>query len=352
MRYLFVLGRNLELSIAEVLNFLKRFDNPSKGYLKKKNAILVEVSKKIENNAIEKLGGVVAIGEVIEDPDKAVLYSGIKNKLNYVIWNFSENVDKFANYLKNRFKEERLKAIKKTLTGSIDSQEGKKFRTIHSKLIDEQYFVFDDLFGKIIQNCDYEEIEKRDMEKPVRREALSISPRLSKIMINLSQIKKGKLIDPFCGIGVILYETLLQGIGVIGIDIDETAIKGVKRNLEWGEFKEENYKLIRADSKRVRIKGGESIVTEPDLGKILKKTPQDEEVNSILRNFEKLMIGVLNNLKKEVSGRIVFTSPYIKRKSCNINEIASKTGLRLVEGPFPEFRENQVVGREIFVLSR
>ena len=352
MRYLFVLGRNLELSIAEVLNFLKRFGNPAKKYSSKKNSILVEVNKKIENNAIKKLGGVIAIGEVIEDLDKAILYSGTKNKLNYVIWNFSENIDKFANYLKNRFKEERLKAVRKPLTGNIDSQDGKKFRTIGSKLIDEQYFVFNNFFGKIIQSCNYEELEKRDMQKPVRRESLSISPRLSKIMINLSLIKKGKLIDPFCGIGVILSEALLQEIKVIGIDIDEEALKGAKRNLKWGEFKEENYKLIKVNSNIVRIKGGEVIVTEPYLGKVLKKTPQDKEIDLILRKFEKLIIGVLNNLKKQVSGRIVFTSPYIKKKSCNINEITSKTGLKLIEGPFLEFRKNQVVGRGIFVLSR
>lgn len=205
MKYLFVLGRNIELSIAEVLNYLERTDNTSKKHIQRKNAILVDVDKKIDEKAIDKLGGVVAIGEIIENVDKAVLYCGTKNKMNYVLWNFSKNIDKFANYLKERFKEERLKATKKPLTGNIESQEGKKFRTVHSKLIDEQYFAFDDFFGRITQTCDYDELERRDMQKPVRREELSISPRLSKILINLSQIKNGKLIDPFCGIGGILY---------------------------------------------------------------------------------------------------------------------------------------------------
>ena len=34
-------------------------------------------------------------------------------------------------------------------------------------------------------------LKKEIWEKPVRREVLSISPRLAKIMINLSQVPKG-----------------------------------------------------------------------------------------------------------------------------------------------------------------
>jgi tRNA G10 N-methylase Trm11 len=354
VKYLFILGRNLELSIAEVLSYFERFNNKVKDYSKNKNAILIEVEKKIKKDAIEKFGGVLAIGEIIEDPDKTELYLGTSNKLNYVIWDFSEKTEEFADYLKDRFRSEKLKATRKPLTGVIDAQEGKKFRIAVSNLIDEEYFVFNDSFGKIIQKCNYKEIEKRDMEKPVRRESLSISPRLAKVMINLSQVKKGKLVDPFCGIGVILFESLLQGIPVIGIDLDENALEGAKKNLEWGKF--QDYQIVRSDSRKVGIKTSEVIVTEPDLGKILKKSPTDKEAENTLKGFEKLMISVLNNLKRSISGRIVFTSPYIltrnSRKSCNIEDICKRTGLKLVEGPFPEYREGKIVGREIFVLSK
>jgi len=354
MKYLFILGRNIELSVAEVISFLQRTENPAKAYVRNKNAILVDADKSLDKNAIDKLGGVIAIGEVV-DFKKELLYSGTKNKMNYVIWNFSKDIDVFANEIKDKFREERLKATRKPLTGNVESQDGKIFRTLHSKLIDEQYFVFNEYIGRVTQNCDYDELEKRDMEKPVRRESLSISPRLAKIMINLSQIKHGTLVDPFCGIGVILYEALLQGISVTGVDIDDNALDGAKKNLQWGKFSEDKYKLIRADSKVVGIKKGEVIVSEPNLGTILKKMPTDEEAEIILKKFEKLIISVLNNLKKEVRGRIVFSAPYIKtrfgRKSCNIEEISFRTGLKLVEGGFPEFREDQIMGREIFVLG-
>lgn len=336
MRYLFVLGRNIELSLAEVLNFLKRFDNPAKKYTKRKNAILVEVNNKLGDNAIDKLGGVIAIGEVL-DLEKSVLYYGSKNSFNYIIWDFSDKTEKYIGYLKERFREEKLKATRKL-------RERKGFKTI-----DEQYFVFDDYFGRITQSCDYEELEKRDMKKPVRREALAISPRLSKIMINLSQTKKN-LVDPFCGIGGVLFEALLQELEVIGIEIDPHAINGAKKNLEWGKFPKEKYQLITGNSKTVKIKDSEVIVTEPDLGRLVRKSPKQKDIDLTMKNFENLMVGVLNNLKRRISGRMVFTSPHIKR-GCNINYILSKTGLKLVEGPFLEFREGKIGGRAIFVLG-
>ena len=95
-------------------------------------------------------------------------------------------------YLKKRFKAEKLKATEKRLTGKMQTQESGNLNIVSSKLINEQYFVFENYFGRIIQKCDYKAIEKRDMQKPVRRHELSISPRLAKIMINLSQIKENE----------------------------------------------------------------------------------------------------------------------------------------------------------------
>ena len=168
MKYLFVLGRNLELSIAEVLSYFERFNNKVKNYSKKDNAILVEVERKIEDGAIEKLGGTLRIGEIVDIKDD--LYLGTSNKMTYVVWDFSDNTDESIEYLKDKFKKEKLKATRKPLTGSFGSQEGKKFRIVGSNLIDEEYFVFENDFGRMIQKCDYKEIEKRDMKKPVRRE--------------------------------------------------------------------------------------------------------------------------------------------------------------------------------------
>jgi tRNA G10 N-methylase Trm11 len=361
-QYLFILGRNPELSKQEVFCYLKKEGHKILGFNLKSNGFLVEIDNKLKNNAIDRLGGVIAIGEGLcgtrdVELDKAVIYNGASNKLNYVLWNFSDkNYDKVSGYLKKRFKQEELKATEKNLNGSMELQSGERVR-IASGLINEEFFVFEDLFGRIIQNCDYKELEERDMEKPVRREELSISPRLAKIMINLSLVKEKEiLLDPFCGIGAILIEALMQEIRVVGIDKDEEAIKGCLENLKFKRFNSERYSIITGDSRKVDIGKVDGVVTEPDLGRVLRHVPSLEEANKMLRGFEGLMVSVLNNLKKSVSGRIVFTLPLIKtgktRVSCNLEKIAKNTGLKIVKGfPIKEYRESNIVGREIIVLE-
>lgn len=43
-------------------------------------------------------------------------------------------------------------------------------------------------------------------------------------MINISGIKEGVLLDPFCGIGSILQEAVLMGFDIRGVDIDKNCI--------------------------------------------------------------------------------------------------------------------------------
>lgn len=364
MKYLFILGRNPELSIEEINSYFKKIQNKIISSDQHKNSVLIETDKKIEKGIINVLGGTIAIGEVlcavdVRDMEKQNPYSGTSNKLNYVIWNFSEDnaYNKTSEYLKKRFKQEQLKATEKNLNGSLELQDETRVRIVHG-LVDEEYFVFNNNFGKIIEKCDYEEIEQRDMAKPVRRHALSISPRLAKIMINLSEVKKEeKLLDPFCGIGTILIEALMQNIKVIGVDKDKNAIQDALKNLVWSKQPKENYRLLCGDSRSMEIKGAMVIATEPNFGQVLKEMPPKEKALSMIKDYESLMIGVLKNLKNSVAGRIVFTAPLIKtqnkRISCNIQRILQETKLKLVNGfPIQEYRKLQIVGREIIVLEK
>ncbi|HLC78557.1 MAG TPA: DNA methyltransferase [Candidatus Nanoarchaeia archaeon] len=363
MRYIFILGRNPELSKAEVFSYIKKSGNKIISYKINSNSILIELAKEIDKNCIKHLGGVISIGEVLCDInenqlDAVDVYGGVENNITYAIWNFSDdlNYDKVVLYLKARLRSEKLKASQKNLNGLMKMQDGKDIRIVQG-LVDEEYFVFDDLFGKVIQRSNYEDIEERDMKKPSRREALSISPRLAKIMINLSQVNEGEtLLDPFCGVGVILQEALIQNIKVIGIDRDSEAIRGANENLKWGKFRKENYFLINWDSRKQRVPRARVIVSEPDLGRVLKKVPMRGEALSTLRYYEDLVIDVINNLQRSVTGKIVLTAPLIRtmkgRVSCNVERIADETGLRVCEGfPIKDFRESQIVGREIVVYD-
>ena len=150
---------------------------------------------------------------------------------------------------------------------------------------------------------------------------------------------------------------MLQDIKVTGIDRDKGAITNARANLEWAKFVKNNYFISVGDSRQFNFKDADGMVTEPDMGATLKKEPGEGQLRQTLERYELLIIDVLNNLKKNVHGRFVFTAPLISKKSkrisCNIGQILYKTGLKLVEGfPIQDYRKNQFVGRDIFVLEK
>lgn len=371
MKYLFILGRNPGLSEKEVLSYLKRFEKNILSFSRNGNALLVEIEETLDGDAINFLGGVLRIGIVLADGnstevckslDSQEIYYGTDNKLNYVLWDFSGEAEFFGDYLKERFRRDKLKATEKSFTGNLELQDGGKMKIVGSRNVKEEFFVFSSegktFFGRIVQKCDYENLEERDMLKPVRREGLAISPRLAKIMINLSEIsEEGNLLDPFCGIGVVLQEATLQNLKVKGIDKDSKAIDGAKKNLEWLKISESKFEVVSGDSRKININEFDVIVSEPDLGTLRIRSVKDEIAKMQLRNFEKLLIDVLNNFKGKISDRIVLTSPYIrtlkkKRLGANFKRIAEKTCLKIVKGfPIAESRKNQIVGREIIVFK-
>ena len=157
---------------------------------------------------------------------------------------------------------------------------------------------------------------------------------------------------------------MLKGINVIGVDIDKDATENAKKNIEWlkNKYKFENRSIIiNKDSREVRIDKADGVATEPTLGELMTKFPQREKAQQIVMNFESLLINVLNNIKKGMKrgSKIAFSAPLIKsqsgRVSCRIEKICEETGfsvytLKDITFPIREFRPDQIVGRDIFVL--
>ncbi|MBM3234547.1 hypothetical protein FJZ19_05655, partial [Candidatus Pacearchaeota archaeon] len=179
-RYIFILGRNPELSLAEIISYLEARKIQKKIISKQDNLLLIEAEIN-PSEMIYSLGGTIAIGktlatgneeEILSYIKKNPIYYGEENKFQYSILNFSEiNVE---DAVKENFKKEKLKAIRKN--PELAPEQLKNL---------QNYFVYEDCFGIIQSVYDTEDAEKRDMEKPVRRSKLAISPRLAKILINL-----------------------------------------------------------------------------------------------------------------------------------------------------------------------
>jgi len=356
-KYLFILGRNPELSRQEILSYLKSREIQKKIISEQENLLLIEAEIN-PSEMISSLGGTIAIGrvlvsggdeEILSYIEKNPIYYGEENKFQYSILNFAENPE-IEEAIKENFRKEKLKSIRKNPELTPEKLSG---------LVN--YFFFSGNFGVIQSVYDTCEAEKKDMEKPIRRSELAISPRLARILINLSQVKENEtLLDPFCGIGVIMQEALLSGINVIGIDINRKACENAKRNLLWIQNKYKTrakWKIINKDSARVILKNIDGIACEPNLGILLKSSPNQEKAREMIKKFENTIIFILTNLRHYLKqgGKIAFTSPLILtgngRVSCNINKILDKLELNLVSR-FREERKGQVIGREIFVLEK
>ena len=170
------------------------------------------------------------------------------------------------------------------------------------------------------------EFQKRDIYKPNQRKIFGMPPRLGRMMINLSSCKAGKtLLDPFCGVGTILQEALLEKATVVGMDVNPWCVKASTENLEWlvGEYglKDADFRVLQGDVNKLVEKIGQEtidcIVCEPDLGPALRQVPTGPYAEKIIQKLEPLYFGFVEQAFRTLApgGRLVLVTPFMKARS-------------------------------------
>jgi len=330
--YIFVLGRDYKLSILEIISYFSsrkvKFD------LKEfnKEVAIVSLPNLNFSKLIIDLGGIVKIAEIL--PINFEVSNFIhKNKINYSISVYGKTKlgSDLRVYLKNKFKEEGIKAMyKKSKTKQLMPRDLKNVL---------EFLVYKDFVAFTLVVSDLKSYKERD-KRPCNDFLKSTSIRLSKIMINLSGVEKGEtLLDPFCGTGVILQEALMKEINVVGIDIDKKYVDCSIDNCEWLKKKynlKANFRIFQRDSTKLgnRLKEKfDVVVTEPFLGPFIKKTLDYGEAKRISSEVEKLYLGFLQSLKKLVKKKIVLIVPVFVTKNqkeikINLDEILMKLGFK------------------------
>lgn len=374
--YMFVFGRDPEISLAETISYFK---GRNMHYILKfgKDIGIFSLDYLDFKKVVRELGGTVKIAEVLSntkdlDEIEYNLNENLKyieeDKMNYAISSYKTKLLSFVeNYLKMRFKNESIKATYKKPSQKYSSiMMPSKLGNVMEKGF--ELIIYGDYIGKTIAVSDPREFEKRDVERPVKDYLKSTSIRLAKILINLSQTKEGILLDPFCGTGVILQESLLMNLDVIGIDKDRTSIEASKKNLDWIKTKfnlKNNYDLGNVESSKIKLdKKIDCIVTEPYLGPYIKKLPTREEGEKIIKELEILYYNVLLRCKEYLknNGKIVMIIPKFRiYKSgfmgMNFMEIVNKLGLEVIglEGanvPLLYRTKEGKFDREIYILNK
>ncbi|MBR5389527.1 hypothetical protein IK146_03140 [Candidatus Saccharibacteria bacterium] len=211
------------------------------------------------------------------------------------------------------------------------------------------------------------EYAKRDQARPARDAKVGmLPPKLAQILINLcGPLDDGsRVLDPFCGTGVVLQEAFLMGYLPYGTDLSERMVDYTKRNLDWIGCKD--YKAECGDA--MNYSWGEEInavAAEAFLGQPMSQPPADTKLKQEKMRCKDILIGFLKNLYSQIdSGTpVVVAVPAWLRPSgeysrLNLLDEAENLGynvkkfINLGQKDLLYFREGQVVAREIIVLRK
>lgn len=160
----------------------------------------------------------------------------------------------------------------------------------------------------------------------------AMDPKLARALINLTSIKKGVILDPFCGSGGILIEAGIMGLKPEGIDLDKVMINRTEKNLSY--FKIKDYFLKVGDATKLN-KNIKYLVTDLPYGK-----------NSKAVELQNLYSSFLIVLEKNLSGTAVVCFPDF----CNPGNLIKKSNLK-VTGKYSVYMHKSLT-KLIYTLKR
>ncbi|MCD6478769.1 MAG: methyltransferase domain-containing protein [Candidatus Diapherotrites archaeon] len=381
MQYVFLFGRNPKLSYLELASYFKARELAFKPIAWFERACMVSFPQELSAEAlVEELAGTVKIAKLLfscneneleERISSANLYEGTKNKIMYFVdvINASPSVREF---FKDAFKRQRLKAVHKSVAPHILAKKSYEYVDITVIKNDSKFFV-----AKTIACSNPHKFRERDINRPFTEPEIMSSVRLARILVNLScTMPKATILDPFCGIGTVLQEAMLLGYDVKGLELNPERAKHCMENLEWIKKRfntSADFEVKNGDAKKLsnyfENESIDAIVTEPELGPLLKTLPAEQEakqiVSTLQRLYEKFFSEAKLVLKPE--GKIVVVIPQFRTKNSrlftiNMDKILHENGFRIFNAtknlpikasvPYLYKEEWHKIERLIYVLEK
>jgi tRNA (guanine10-N2)-dimethyltransferase len=302
MKYLFELSKDHEtFPISEVYASLNS-ENVNFSVLESNNDTILIESNADENvieNVAKRLSCTYFIDEFlfkstpdINDIEKHIHQNTIKNKGSIAI------------KYKNRSKKVNSQQIVKKLASVYTKNRKVKLTDsdieIRALITDSQVYI-----GRKLFKIDRSQFEKRKVQFRPFFSPVSLHPRIARVLVNLSNIKKDDvLLDPFCGTGGILLEAGLIGANVAGNDIEEKMVDGCRKTLEYYSIK--NYDLFCLDIGDINkyFRDVDAVVTDFPYGKSTTTKGEDmknlysrafQSISSVLKTGGRAVIGISRN---------------------------------------------------------
>jgi tRNA G10 N-methylase Trm11 len=217
-------------------------------------------------------------------------------------------------------------------------------------------------------------LARRDQGRPKRDAFVGmLPPKLAQIMINLAtpqtKAKHIRLLDPFCGTGVILQEAALMGFSVYGTDLADKMIDYSKANLEWLASIHNisiNSSLHQGDAMNTTWQSPiDAVAAESYLGQPFSAPPSPPKLAEVRRNCNHIISSFLQNIAGQLQPGTPLCIAVPAWKDTNgtfthlplINQLETLGFTRfdfshIKSNDLLYYREDQVVARELLVLSK
>ncbi len=251
---------------------------------------------------------------------------------------------------------------------------------------------------------DIDSYTARDRERPMRDAKVGmLPPKLAQIIINLSigqssgtrrwEVGSGdkhrtdeaekanpqlqnpvpniRILDPFCGTGVLLQEATLMNYDIHGTDLEPRMVQYTIANLEWLDKKypeARDYRRVEIGDATTHTWNDPSAITnvaaETYLGQPLSRLPNGEHLSKIMHEVNSLHHKFLRNLASQITPgtRICLAVPtwrglreFLHLSALDYLDDLGYTRVRFEYADSQDLiyhRENQVVGRELLVLIK
>ena len=225
-------------------------------------------------------------------------------------------------------------------------------------------------------------LARRDQGRPKRDAFVGmLPPKLAQIMINLASGgidkrvtpggdgTKARLLDPFCGTGVILQEAALMGYDVYGTDLSEKMIRYSRDNINWLEKSHRirtDWYLHEGDAMTASWQQPISfIASETYLGQPFSAPPSPQKLEEVRGNVNHITTAFLKNIHPQLTPGtpLCLAVPAWRDttgRTTHLPFIHALTKLGYQQAAFTNteskdllyYREDQVVARQILVLTR
>lgn len=393
MKYVAIAGRQPLISLAEIQAL---YDKAAR--LVGKKLVFFEINEDGEENIspdINRLGGSLKLGRFFNtDFSKLAKFLATthpEGKITLGISDFSKQKKSGLAKQKSMELKRSLARVGRSVRVITSNEPEISSATAHHNQLGEkagcfEIFLIDREIYLSLGTQNITAYTERDQARPARDAKVGmLPPKLAQILINLcgKLPEEARVLDPFCGTGVVLQEAAIMGYVPYGTDLNERMVEYSKKNLSW-LFNERNQKrfkilpdlILKKDQILEAISVGDAtnftwegeidaVAFEGYLGAPMSKPPVDIKFKTEKAKCREIAIGFLKNITPQIkSGTpVVMALPAWLRENgkyagLNILDEIQEMGYNfekfqdLSQSDLLYYREGQIVAREIIVIRK